>query len=178
MAFSEPAKNLEAFGLHEGQHVADFGSGSGFYSLAAAKLVKESGKVYAIDVQQDLLTRLKSNAHAEHINNIEVIHGNLEAVNGTKLADNSADAVIIANVLFLSDDKQGIITEAKRILKPEGRILIVDWTDSFGGMGPTPDMVFTQQETRELCEKLGFEFVTGILAGDHHYGLSFIIHKK
>jgi SAM-dependent methyltransferase len=83
------------------------------------------------------------------------------------------DVVIVANVMFQLDNKIGLADETLRILKPGGRILIVDWTDSYGGMGPSSNMVFTQQMAKELFESKGFIFVTGIIAGDHHYGLIF-----
>ena len=60
MTFSEPKKNLERFGLEEGMRVADFGSGSGHYTLAASELVGESGLVYAIEIQQLLLKKVKN----------------------------------------------------------------------------------------------------------------------
>ena len=68
-------------------HVADLGAGSGHYTLAAAKKVGESGRVYAIEVQKDLLTRIKNLAQTEHINNVEVIWGDVENRGGTKLKD-------------------------------------------------------------------------------------------
>ena len=61
--FSDPEKNIEQFSLGKGMHVADFGTGSGFYALAAAEAVGETGRVYAIDVQKDLLEKLKKEAH-------------------------------------------------------------------------------------------------------------------
>jgi ubiquinone/menaquinone biosynthesis C-methylase UbiE len=173
MAFSDPAKNIDQLGLQEGVSVADLGSGSGFYALAAATAVGSSGRVYAIDVQQELLTRLKNQAHNAKLHNIEVVHGDIERLNGTRLREQSVEVVIVANVLFQLDHKEGLVDEVLRILKPGGRILIVDWAESFGGMGPQAEMVFTQQAARELFEKKGFSFVTGIVAGDHHYGLIF-----
>jgi ubiquinone/menaquinone biosynthesis C-methylase UbiE len=173
MAFSDPKKIIEDMSIQEGSRVADLGAGTGFYSLAASEVVGPNGRVYAVDIQQDLLSRLKNSAHNVKSHNIEVIHGDIEHVGGTRLLEQSIDVVIVANVMFQLDNREGLADEALRILKPSGRILVVDWSDSFGGMGPQPNMVFTQQTARELFEKKGFVFVTGILAGDHHYGLIF-----
>jgi ubiquinone/menaquinone biosynthesis C-methylase UbiE len=173
MAFSDPAKIIEDIGIQEGSIVADLGAGSGFYSLAAAKVVGPAGKIYAVDIQQDLLTRFKSAAHQAKLLNIEVIHGDIEQAHGTRIADRTIDLAIAANVLFQLENKEGLADEALRILKPSGRLLVVDWSDSFGGMGPQPNMVFTQQAARTLFEKKGFTFVTAVVAGDHHYGLIF-----
>jgi len=173
MAFSDPAKIIDDVGIQEGSTVADLGAGTGFYSMAAAKAVGANGRVYAIDIQQELLSRLKNAAHQAKIHSIEVIHGDIEHVNGTRILENSVDMVITANVLFQVEHKEGLADEALRILKSGGRLLVVDWSDSFGGLGPQPSMVFTQQDARALFEKKGFVFVTGVLAGDHHYGLIF-----
>jgi ubiquinone/menaquinone biosynthesis C-methylase UbiE len=173
MAFSDPQKIIEAFGISEGATVADFGTGTGFYAVAAAKAVKDIGKVYAIDIQQDLLNRLKNSAHISKLNNIEVIHGDVEHSGGARIKENSVDVAIVANILFQAENKESLVEEAKRIVKPGGRVLVVDWSDSFGGMGPRPESVFSKEEARSLFEKKSFVFVSELFAGDHHYGLIF-----
>jgi ubiquinone/menaquinone biosynthesis C-methylase UbiE len=172
MAFSDPSKNLESLGLHEGQVVADLGVGSGFYTLQAARLVG-GGKVYAIDVMEDLLVRIKTAAHNEHLNNIEVVHGNMEQLGGTRIKEMSVDVAIISNVLFQIEHKDIFVDEVKRILKSNGRVLLVDWMESFGGMGPQPDHVINEEAATELFKKHGFSESSLIDAGDHHYGVIF-----
>jgi ubiquinone/menaquinone biosynthesis C-methylase UbiE len=173
MAFTDPRKNLESLGLHEGQVVADLGAGSGFYSLAAAQMVSGGGKVYAVDVQAELLARLKNSAHQAHLNNIEVVHGDLEVLGGTKIREMTVDVAIVSNVLFQIEKKEDFLKEVRRILKPDGRTLLVDWSDSFGGLGPQAEQVFAEAKARELFTKQGFKEITKIDAGDHHYGLIF-----
>lgn len=68
-----------------------------------------------------------------------------------------------------------MVREAKRVLRPGGRALVIDWTDSFGGLGPKPEMVFRKEKAGEMFEKNGFHLDREILAGVHHYGL---IYKK
>ncbi len=176
MAFSDPIKNLESLSLSEGAVVADLGAGSGFYTVAAAQLVQAHGKVYAVDVQQDLLSRLKNTAHEARLTNIEYVHGNAEKIGGTRIRDNSVDVVLACNIFFQIEEKENFLAEAKRILKPSGRILLVDWEDSFGGMGPQPQHVVAPTEAREYLQKAGFTKVSDIDAGEHHYG--FIYRKQ
>ena len=173
MAFSEPKKIIDDFGIREGVTVVDLGAGTGFYTLAAAEAVGDYGKVYAVDVQQDLLSRIKTTAHIRHLKNIEVIHGDMEQLGGTHLKDNIADVGIAGNVLYQIEHKEDFVHEVFRILKSGARLLLVDWVDSFGGLGPQPEFVVTSSQARELFEKNGFNFVSGIVAGDHHYGLIF-----
>ena len=65
--FSNPEKNIEQLGLTPGMKVADLGSGSGFYTIASARLVGTSGLVYSIDIQKDLLTRIKTEASKQKL---------------------------------------------------------------------------------------------------------------
>ncbi len=171
--FSDPEKVVEQCSIQAGMDIADFGSGSGFYSIASAKALASTGRVYAIDAQKDLLTKLKNIAVKDGLYNIEVIWGDVEKINGTKLRDSSIDLVFICNLLFQTDDKESTIKEAKRILKPAGRVVFVDWSDSFGGTGPSPKDVFKKDKSAPLFEKLGFHQDKEIQAGSHHYGFIF-----
>ncbi|MCB9806200.1 methyltransferase domain-containing protein [Candidatus Nomurabacteria bacterium] len=173
--FSDPEHNIEQFAVDPGSKVVDLGSGAGFYSLALSKVVGSSGKVYAVDVQQELLTKLKNESIRQGVSNIEIIWGDIEHRNGTMLADNSIDRVIIANTLFQITHKEEVLAEARRILKPKGTVLCIDWTDSFGGLGPPNHYVFKEDQAEILFRKAGFEFVRKIEAGDHHYGM---IYRK
>ena len=172
--FSDPQKNIEQFDLGDGNYVADFGSGTGFYTFAAAAVVGRSGKVYAIDVQRDLLERLKTEARdVKHLNNVEIVWADLEHVGGTRLRENSLDAVISANTFFQLEHKDNACEEIKRVLKPGGRVLFIDWSSSFGGIGPQPKDVFFEEKAKELFEKHGFKEDRAIGAGAQHYGIIF-----
>lgn len=173
MDFSDPKKNVEQLHLREGMSVADFGAGSGAYSIAAAQTVGDSGKVYAIEVQKDLLQKLKNEATNGGFHNIEALWGDIEVLHGTKIRDHAVDAVIISNVLFQAEDKRGVLNEAKRILRPGGSLLVIDWVDSFGGLGPHPDEVMTQAAAKKLCTEALFAYEKDIEAGGHHYGMIF-----
>lgn len=172
--FSDPKAIIDQLELSPESIVADFGAGSGFYSLASAHAISSgSGKVYAIDVQKELLERIKTLASNQGISNIEVIWGDVEAQKGSKLRDALADVVVVANLLFQVPEKQAVITEAKRVLKPRGRLLVVDWSESFGGTGPAQADVVTENAVKTLAATAGLSFEKVIPAGEHHYGLLF-----
>jgi len=170
MAFSDPEHNIAQFKLDERMAVADLGAGSGAYTIAAAERVRDFGRVYAVEVQRDLLSRIKNLASSKNLSNVEVLWGDVESEGGTKIADGVVDAAIVANILFQVEDKQGFIKELRRILKPAGKVLVVDWRESYGNMGPAPDAVFQARDARELFEGGGFVIKQEIDAGDHHYG--------
>ncbi len=171
--FSDPQHNIEQLGLSDGAIVADLGVGSGFYTFEAAKAVAPTGRVYAIDVQKDMLDRLKREAQRSHIGGIEVFVGDLEKLGGSKLREASCDVVIASNILFMVEDKKNFLLEAKRILKPNGRLLLIDWAASFSQMGPHADHVVYKDDAKKLALAAGFTFDREIHAGAHHYGIIF-----
>ncbi|MEN9613747.1 MAG: hypothetical protein RLZZ347_54 [Candidatus Parcubacteria bacterium] len=172
--FSDPQAIIDQLELAPESIVADFGSGSGFYSLAAGRVLSAGGgKVYAIDVQKELLERLKGLASNQGIHNIEVIWGDIEAQKGSKLKDGLVDWVIIANLLFQVPEKLAVLNEAKRVLKPRGRVLVVDWSESFGGTGPAQADVVTESAVKTLGVTAGLTFEKKISAGEHHFGVIF-----
>jgi ubiquinone/menaquinone biosynthesis C-methylase UbiE len=173
MAFADPHTNLQKLNLASGMTVVDFGSGVGAYALAAAGMVAPEGKVYAVEIQKDLLENLKKEAGVRNIQNIDVIWGDIEQAGGVGLADNTADVVIVSNVLFQAKSMYTLALEAKRLLKPGGRIMVIDWSESFGGLGPLPSEVVPADEVKKTFGSAGLAFSLDFPAGDHHYGLIF-----
>lgn len=153
-----------------GQTVADFDAGAGFFTRAAARLVAP-GTVWAVDPNRELLPRLKNLALAEGLDNVEVVAGNIERLGGTHLPDGTFDAVIIANSLFAVDNKPAVAAEAARVLRPGGRALVIDWEDSFGGLGPHTGHVVSKQAAQELFVAAGFKVTNEATAGYYHWGL-------
>lgn len=171
--FSDPQGNVFELHLRDGQIVADLGTGSGHYAMHSAKAVAPTGKVFAVDIQKELLSRLQKEAHKNHFRNIEIITGDLEHLGGTKIRESLCDVVIISNTLFMITNKKNLILEAKRILKPRGRLLVIDWAGSFSGMGPHSQHVLYKEECMKLVLEAGFEVDHEINAGSHHYGIIF-----
>lgn len=173
MNFSDPRSNVLQMGLRDGMKVGDLGAGSGHFSIAAAGIVGPSGRVYAVDVQEDVLKHLKDSAERTGHRNVETIWGNVEQAGGTKLRDQSLDAVILSNALFQLEHKEAAVKESKRILKSGGKLLVVDWAGAYGGMGPTPDRVVTEHQAEELFITGGFYKAKDFRAGPHHYAILF-----
>ncbi len=169
--FSDPSVNLAKFGLSAGMKVVDLGAGSGFYSIAAARIVGPGGRVYAVDVQKDLLDRIRANGASEGLRNIEVVWGNAEKIGGTKLREAIADRVVASNILFQIEKPDDFALEVKRLLKPGGKVMIIDWSE-ISPIGPKT--VFPSMKAQTLFEKSGFKLEQSFGAGDHHYGLIFI----
>lgn len=171
--FAHPGKNVEAFLIAPGMIVADFGAGSGHYTFEMAKLLQGSGRVYAIDVQQDLLRRIKNEADRRALTNIETIWGDIERAHGTRLAPLSVDTVLLSNVLFQLEQPKRAFDEARRVLKLQGRLIVIDWIESFRNLGPTKHHVFDRAAAIDCALASGFETAEHFHAGAHHYGLTF-----
>lgn len=171
--FADPASNATQFGLQPGMHVADIGSGSGAYVIAMARIVGAGGRVYAVDVQKDLLSRAKRAAAEVGLHNIDIVWGDAEKQSGTHIADHSIDMVLLSNILFQVTNKEAVFSEARRIVKSGGSIIVIDWSESFGGLGPRNADVFTKESARMLGVANGCALAREFSAGAHHYGLVF-----
>ena len=171
MEFLNPEQILNQLELTDGMLAADFGCGIGGWAIPLANRSKD-GRVYAIDVQEEALSALKMKAEMAKITNIKTIKANLEIGLGSLIQNNLLDLVLLTNILFQVKNKKAIIEEAKRILRPGGRILIIDWRlDS--AVGPLENRV-DPVTIKEIAGELGLSFSKEISAGNYHYGLVFI----
>ncbi len=171
--FAHPARNVTALGIGMGMKVADFGAGSGAYVFAMAEMLSGSGSVYAVDIQKDLLRRITNEARRRDLTNVEILWGDLEMPRGSKLNDEALELVLISNLLFQIKDKKAVVAEATRVLRHGGRLAIIDWSESFGGMGPVKEDIVTKEEAYALARAAGLVFAEEFDAGAHHYGLIF-----
>ncbi|MDB5245361.1 MAG: type 11 methyltransferase [Parcubacteria group bacterium] len=174
MNFSDPKTNMLQMGLREGMKIGDLGTGSGHYAIAAAGAVGADGRVYAIDIQEDVLKHMLDSAHRVGLRNVETIWGNIEKPGGTKLKDHTLDAAVLSNTLFQIENKEALVTEIKRILKPGGRLLVIDWAGAYGGLGPIASHVVSEHAAEELFIKGGFHKLKDFRGGAHHYAIVFV----
>lgn len=168
--FLNPIEVLNQIKLHPSMVAADFGCGSGGWVLPLARKLSE-GKVYAIDVLPEPISVLKARSKSEKIFNIQTILSDLESKRSSTLARDSLDLVLMTNLLFQAEDKKRILTEAKRVLRKEGKILVVDWKLD-ASMGPEKGRV-SPEEVKEIAKELNLELEKEFDAGSYHYCLLF-----
>jgi ubiquinone/menaquinone biosynthesis C-methylase UbiE len=175
-SFLNPQAAVAAAHISEGSRVADLATAAGFFARAAARAVGPQGVVWAVDAHQDMLPRLKNLAAGEGLHNIEVVRGTVERVGGTHLPEATMDAAILANALFATDNNAAAAQECARILRKAGRLLLIDWSGSHGGLGPHPSQVVSAADAKAIFAEAGFKEAEDIPAGAYHWGL--ILRKR
>ena len=161
---TDPLKNALEFGFLPGQVVADFGAGSGHYSLALSKLLGPEGRVYAVDIREEPLIRLKKLVEEAGRENLEVLVGDIDEEKGSMLRDSCVDGVVIANLLFQLEKPEGAVRETKRVLKPGGRVCVVEHKDKF-----------ESSKVKEIFLNNGFSLKREIALGGGYLGAIFTI---
>lgn len=167
-----PFKVFEHVGIQSGWNVADLGCGAlGHFVFPAAQLVGGEGKVYAVDIQKPVLQAVEKEARHSQFWNVYPVWADIDVANAVHIPPASLDLTLIANNLYLSQNRAGMVKEALRLTKPGGLILMIEWKKERTAIGPEVDRRLSQEEAKsyfrlpELALRESFE------AGDHHYAL-------
>lgn len=171
--FLNPEKIIPDFNLASDMKIADFGSGSGYFTILIAQALANTGIVTAVDILESSLETVRTSAASLGLTNIQTIRGNLEVIGASGLTENSQDMVLMANVLFQNGKKREVMEEAKRILKSGGKTFVIDWEKSSGGPGPPDDLRASREIMKSVATEIGFQFEKEIDAGSYHFGLVF-----
>lgn len=118
--FKDPRKVLQKLGIEEGQTVLDFGCGPGSYTVPAARMVGEEGRVYALDVHPLAIKVVREKANKEGLSNITTILSDRD----TKLPDESMDVVLFYDTIHMIRHKRALLEELHRVMKPNGLLSI------------------------------------------------------
>jgi ubiquinone/menaquinone biosynthesis C-methylase UbiE len=119
--FGKPRERLASVGLDRGHVVLDYGCGIGSYTLPAAQIVGDKGRVYALDIHPLAIQTVERRARAGNLANITTIHSDRE----TGLPDESVDVVLLYDVLHSVPYRGALLRELHRILKPDGLLSVL-----------------------------------------------------
>jgi ubiquinone/menaquinone biosynthesis C-methylase UbiE len=166
-----PTGVLDQLDVKPGEKVADFGCGSGYFSFEFAKRVGAEGQVYAFDVLPSALEAVESRAKTLGIHNLSTKRANLERPEGSTFLQESVDWVVIKDILLQNDDKQAIMNEAARILRPSGRVLVMEWNPDAKLVGPEAKRRLSRGDLDVLIEGAGLRTERELSVGAFHYAL-------
>lgn len=168
--FLDPQAILKSLGISREMTVADFGCGSGAWVIPLSVILKD-GAVFAVDIQESALSALESRLKMQGISNVKKVLADVEQ-KILDIPENSCDWVLLTDLLFQVDERLEVFKEAKRVLKPQGKILIVEWNmDSV--IGPKEGRI-SLEEIKSLASNVGFDLEKKVPAGDYHFSLVFI----
>jgi ubiquinone/menaquinone biosynthesis C-methylase UbiE len=154
MLFLPVGEVLDALALVPSEIVADIGAGTGYFSIPIARAVTPGGRVYALDVQPEMLSLLNKKLGQHLLSNMELV---LADAGATTLSDASCNLVFMANVWHEFEDRAAVLREARRILKPAGRIAILDWRpDVEPEHGPPLEHRLPSSEAKTHLHDTGF----------------------
>jgi ubiquinone/menaquinone biosynthesis C-methylase UbiE len=164
---------VSSLGIKPGQHVADFGCGSGFFTVALSNAVGKDGMVTAVDVMEEPLQSVLARTEGLGFKNVKTVRADLEVLGSTKLHDDSQDLILLKNILFQSKKKEAVIAEAGRTIKPGGQVVIIDWVKGQGGFGPPQDLRTDSAEVESMAKACGLRLDHQLHLDSHHFGLVF-----
>ena len=163
-----PSEVLSRLHLTKGVRVADVGAGTGYFSLPIAKAVGETGKVFAVDVQQEMLDKLR--LKLEQPDSPQNLSLHLGAAGQLPLADDSVDLGFYANIWHELDDQDAALREAIRVTTAKGKIALLDWrSDKEPPPGPPQEHRIPAEAVVAFLQTNGCHRVSCYNVGQYNY---------
>ena len=165
-----PGEVIKRLGVKPGMVVADIGAGTGFFALPFSRAVDQTGAVWAIDLQPEMLRLLEEKLRLESSSeNIRLLEGDAAH---TGLPDGVCDLAFLANLWHELDDRDTVLAEMRRILRPGGRIAILDWrNDVTYPPGPPLDYRIAADRAEATLRAAAWPNVSSGLLGPYSYPL-------
>ncbi|BDG62261.1 class I SAM-dependent methyltransferase [Caldinitratiruptor microaerophilus] len=170
-AWYDPDRVLTHLDLGRGRVVADVGCGPGWFTLPLAERVAPDGLVYAIDVEEKMLERLMERAKERAVANIRPVLA--EEEDEFPVPSSSCDAALVASVYHEVDPTSSFANEVRRILRPGGVCLLIEWRPEPTPVGPPQHERLSPDDVIREWTAAGFEAAGPVEVGPYHYGIMF-----
>ncbi len=150
-----PSRAIELLNFSQGMTVADIGAGSGYYALRIAQIVGPTGKVYATDIQPEMLSLLKKRMRQKNVSNVEAILGTEK---DPKLPPKSCDLILLVDVYHEFSQPQEMLLKLKESLKDNGRLVLLEFRKEDPYVPIRPEHKMSVKEAKIEVEAEGFVF--------------------
>jgi ubiquinone/menaquinone biosynthesis C-methylase UbiE len=150
-----PDAALDAIGIPRGATVADVGAGVGYFTWRLAERVGPSGKVYANDIQQVMLDKLRTNMETRKLTNVETVLG---AEDDPKLPAGAVDLVLLVDVYHEFSQPQKMLQKIRQALKSDGRLVLLEYRKEDPSIPIRPEHKMSADEVRAEIQPEGFRF--------------------
>lgn len=154
-AYQKPHEVMQALAVREGEVVADIGAGSGYFSVRLAHHVGASGRVYAVDVSADMIRHLHGRVRDMALLNVSPIL----ALPDDPLLPQPVDRFLIVDVWHHIEDQGGYLARMKKLLKPRGQVVMIDFQKRELPVGPPVGMKIARADLLKQMETHGFRLV-------------------
>ena len=151
-----PERALDAIGVRPGQIVVDLGAGSGYFTVRLAERVAPAGRVFAVDIQPEMIARLRERLQREAIANVTPVLG---SESDPKLPDGSADLVLMVDVYHELASPQQMLRHIARALRPGGRLVLLEYRKEDPGIPIRPEHKMSVAEAKAELEAEGYRLV-------------------
>lgn len=164
----DPKNTLKRLGFKEGSVLCDIGAGTGIFSFPAAEISQND--IYALDVSDSMLELLEERKKSRGVRNLKIkkVENNILPV-----ADNTCDLAIMITVLHHVEDKKFMFSEIGRVLKPGGKLTIVEFYKREAEMGPPKNIRISEDELIEIGKENGLEVISEYSFGENFYSKTF-----
>jgi ubiquinone/menaquinone biosynthesis C-methylase UbiE len=162
----QPEALLRDLGLRKGQTVADIGCGPGFFTLPAARLVGDTGQVYAADIQGEMLAAVRTRAAEAGLANVRVVKTSDTEI---PLPAASCDLVLLAFVLDEIEQRARFLHRAARLLKPQGKLVVLEWQKTEQTEGPPQEDRISTDDLAADAQAVGLRIAEQRDLDERHY---------
>jgi ubiquinone/menaquinone biosynthesis C-methylase UbiE len=164
--WQNPEEILAEIGLKSGSTFMDIGCGEGFFTIPACRIVGKNGRVFALDIDKKAIAFLFEKAQKAGLTNLVARVGSAEEI---VFCECCADIVFFGIDLHDFRDPSRVLMNARRMLKPDGRLIDLDWKKEPTELGPPMRIRFSQDHAAGLIATAGFKIESTTEAGPYHY---------
>ena len=173
-ALLRPSDLLRELGLMPGDTLADIGCGPGFFAIPAAEIVGKEGLVLAADIQGEMLAALRSRVQEHELVNVRMVKTSETEI---PLQDGCADMALVAFTLHEVEQRARFLHRVRRLLKPKGRMVVIEWEKRDEETGPPASARLTPEEVLMDAEASGLHLADRRSLNEHHYALVLVPAK-